>query len=71
MLEILFFGITCYLGFKVFCWVVDNMANIIAGSAKFIAFAFMGAIFWAILTGTEVIGTVQMMIDNVQNIVNQ
>jgi hypothetical protein len=71
MVELFILGIACFVGLKIFSWVVDNVAGFIAGSAKFIAFAFIGAIFWSVLTGTEVVGTVQMMIDNVQNIVNQ
>jgi hypothetical protein len=71
MVELLVLGMTCYFGLKIFFWLVDNVADFVAGSAKFIAFAFIGAVFWSILTGTEVTGTVHMMIENVQNIVNQ
>ena len=67
MIELFVFCFIAVIGLKIFGWVIDVATNFIAGSAKFIAWAFVGAIVWTILTGTELNGTVEMMIENVKS----
>jgi hypothetical protein len=67
MIELIAFCFIAAIGLKFFGWVVDTATNFIAGSAKFIAWAFVGALVWTILTGTELNGTVEMMIENVKS----
>jgi hypothetical protein len=67
MIELLTFCFIAIIGLKFFGWLVDVAADFIAGSAKFIAWAFVGAIVWTMLTGTELNGTVEMMIENVKS----
>jgi len=67
MVELIVFCFFAIIALKIFGWVVDVAADFIAGSAKFIAWAFVGAIVWTFLTGTELNGTVEMMIENVKS----
>jgi hypothetical protein len=67
MIELFVFCCFAAIGLKIFGGVVDIAADFIAGSAKFIAWAFVGAIVWTFLTGTELNGTVEMMIENVKS----
>jgi hypothetical protein len=67
MIELACFCFVAMIALKVFGWVVDVVTDFIASSAKFIAWAFVGAIVWTFLTGTELNGTFEMMIENVKS----
>lgn len=67
MIELACFCFVAILGLKIFGWVVDVATDFIAGSAKFIAWAFVGAVVWTVLTGTELNGTVDMLFANLKS----